>query len=327
MQSLTCFQLDVSFLYRNKSGYAANGALFNRSFQTISLTPASLLIEVIQQGWPYTAVHTKREPSATGADARGVKTPKHIENFVSSQVLTGDDDSGSAETIAHWLAAPFFSRYGWAFVESASSTPTAQRGHPILLFDKPITSLNLWRDCLRAFVHAYPHLDSAIKNPVATYYNQQGAKVYLVNGGNNICPFSVYEHCILLPYYEWLAATQIVTGSETEQIQLSTSRMPDDLHDRYLLKAVDSLLFEVASAENGSRHITLRNKSKRIGHLLAGNWHSVVMTDIEDRLLCAAERCHYVQEHGIGVTRSTIVSGLYLGRQQPAPLPDCLRTL
>lgn len=313
--------LDVSSCPHNKFAYTINGYALNRSFQSVVLAPQDLHHDVIQAGKAYTAVHSKREPVMTGAAARGVTTPKHSENFVSSQLLTADDDSSSVAVIDGWLADPFFGRYGWAFVESTNSTPTAQRGHPLILFDQPITSLAIWRDCLAAFVHAYPRVDPAMKNPMATYCNKPGASVHFVSGLNNICPLRVYVHCILLPYYHHLASLEAARRPVHREIpSVSTNAR----HDRYVIRTVENTLQQIASAENGTRHILLRNKSKFLGHLLAADWHSLPFGDIEEQLLRAAEACSYVQDHGIGITRRTIESGLELGAQSPNPLPAAL---
>ena len=165
------FQIDVSRAYRDKNGYCLNSYRFNRSFHMETHSAETFLNTVIREGFPYTAHHAKREPCETGADTRGCTTTKHQESFISSQVLTGDDDSGCVGLVDWWRNDPFFGRYGWTFVHSVNSKQNAEKGHPTIIFDKPVTSLDLWRECLAAFHHVYPQLDPSIKNPVATVYN------------------------------------------------------------------------------------------------------------------------------------------------------------
>ena len=314
------FQIDVSRIYRNKAGYQVNGYHFNRSFQTETHSAETFLNTVIREGFPYTVHHAKREPHETGANARNCTTPKHQENFVSSQVLTGDDDSGCAKLVDWWRNDPFFGRYGWAFVHSVSSKPNAQKGHPTIIFDRPITDLELWRECLAAFHHAYPKLDPSVKNPVATIYNGRGCEVVCINSLENVCPFEVFEHCILTPYWEHVAAEEAAFSAENisslKPIEINPTRA-----NRYVEVAIENLLHEVATAPVGRRHITLRDKSKRIGHLLAAEWHAVKLTNIDVQLMQCVKQCGYVQAHGISSAKRIIQSGLKLGFAKPAPLP------
>jgi len=318
------FKLDVSFKYRNKDGYKISGYHFNRSFQTLTLTPQQLLDDVIRQGWPYTIHHAKREPSDTGADMRGVVTPKHAENFMSSQLLTGDDDRAKVGVIQEWLDDPFFGRYGWAFVPSVNSKPNAEKGHPTLLFDQPITDINLWRECLKAFRWRYPQLDKGMENPVLVYCNPHRANVSLVNGIDNICPFRVFESEILQPYREYKASLQLDMRRDMGEVS-AENPISNTRTNQYVQKAIRAILQEVASSEEGQRHITLRDKSKRIGHLLAASWHSVSMPHIHDELFYWACVNGYVADHNEAVARQTIASGIQLGRTSPAELPDSLR--
>ena len=319
----TLFQLDVSRAYRNKCGYKTHGYRLNRSFQTEGHSAETFLNTVIDQGFPYTVHHAKREPSVTGADKRGCTTPKHQENFLSSQLLTGDDDSGCADLADGWCNDPFFGRYGWAFVHSTNSQPHAQKGHPTLIFDKPITDLTLWRECLAAFHHAYPQLDPSVKNPVATIYNGQECDVVLINGLENVCPFEVFEHCILMPYRAHVAAQE--AALPTEHITLNSAEINPTRANRYVEVAIENLLHEVATAPVGRRHITLRDKSKRIGHLLSAEWHTFAPSNIEAILFNCALANGYAGEHTQSATVRTILSGIQLGKRFPAQTPYVLQ--
>ncbi|MGB1249110.1 MAG: hypothetical protein ACPG8W_00640 [Candidatus Promineifilaceae bacterium] len=317
------FQVDVSRSYRNKHGYQVSGYRFNRSFQTETHSAKTFLNTVICEGFPYTVHHAKREPSETGADTRNCSTPKHLENFLSSQILTGDDDSGQANLDDWWCNDPFFSRYGWAFVHSVNSQPHAQKGHPTLIFEQPITDLALWRECLTAFHHAYPQLDPAIKNPVATIYNGVGCKVVHINDLDCVCPFEVFEHCILAPYRASVAMQDAAFSTNNLPL-FNASAINLTRANRYVEVAIERLLHDVATAPVGRRHITLRDKSKRIGHLLAAEWHEVRLDSVVDRLIEAAKANGFVQTHGQQHVRRTVESGLSLGRRHPTEIPISL---
>jgi hypothetical protein len=275
---------------------------------------------VIQQGWPYTVQHAKREPSETGADKRGCTTPKHCENFLSSSVLTADDDSQTSTLIRSWLTDPFFRHYGWAFVESCNSTPQKQKGHPILIFDQPITDLNLWRECLKAFAWAYPRVDRAMTNPVCTFYNRQNSVVHLVNGVDNLCPFALFEHCILRPYRQQLIEERARFSVETPNHQLADSGKTRRANV-WVQRAINNLLREIATAPIGQRHVVIRDKSKRIGHLLAAEWHTVQIANPLELILLHVQRNGYLQEHDETNTRQLVASGIALGSSAPASVP------
>lgn len=317
------FQIDVSRRYRNKAGYQVSGYLFNWSFQTETHLPITLLTDVIQQGWPYTVHHAKREPTETGADERGCTTPKHCENFLSSSVLTADDDSQTDTVVQSWLHDPFFSRYGWAFVESCSSTSKQQKGHPILIFDQPICDLNLWRECLKAFAWTYPHVDRAMTNPVCTFYNKENSIVYLVNGVNNLCPFAEFEEAILRPYRDYLAEQRARFSAESRIVSQLTRE--NSRTNAWVQQGIKNLLREIATAPVGQRHITIRDKSKRIGHLLAAEWHSYQLSEAIDAIMSRVQQNGYLQEHNESATYQLISTGLELGASDPAPPPPCLQ--
>ena len=135
--NVTSFKVSVSRTYRNKDGYKVGGYRLNQSFKTETHTPTSFVEKVIKEGWPYTMVHLKRSPEETGAIARGVKTTKHKENFVSSQLITGDDDGKKQSgAIEFWQKDSFFSQYGFLNVESVNSVPgVREKCHPTILFE------------------------------------------------------------------------------------------------------------------------------------------------------------------------------------------------
>lgn len=296
------FQVDVSRTYRNKEGYDAGGYKLNISFQTESHTGASFIDDVIQQGWPYTMVHQKRSPEETGAAARKVVTPKHIENFVSSQLLTGDDDSKTPGVIDWWWRDPFFSRYGWFFAESVNSvTGEAEKGHPTLLFDEPITDPALYKDCLRAFCFAYPRLDH-LTNIDRTIYNAQEARVHILG---NICPFPVFEQEILTPWR--IAEAEKRAAIEAEQARRLAAHngnghaaSSNHLH-AYLAGYTRWMFDKVASKHKGdNRNMAIYWAGRTIAGIEATPWARLYLDavgDVHGRIVDAAAANGYLAEY------------------------------
>lgn len=301
MSAIT-FQVDVSRTYRNKEGYKVGPGRLNTSFKTEPHTPESFLDSVIRQGWPYTMVHLKRSPQETGAAARNVKTPKHTENFISRQDLTGDIDNKQARpgVIAQWLHDSFFRQYGWAFVESVNSIPgQVEKGHPTLIFDRPITCAKLWKECMQAWIWKYPDLDRTVAHADLTVYNAQNARVHLLG---NICPFEVFEREILEPYREHLAEQAAIEAeyqrqrqAEREKAKGKAKQDAGALED-YLTRTLDGI-FDFVANQRDNRHGGILWAGKKVGGLEAAEWSqpfSHLFDDVENRITLASESNGYM---------------------------------
>ena len=328
------FQVDVSRTYRNKDGYEASGLRLNNSFVTETHTVDSFIQTVVKEGWPYTMVHVKRPPSETGAAARGVLTPKHTENFTSSQLLTFDDDSRLPGVVDFWRNEPFFSRYGLAFVESVNSEPgKAEKGHPTLLLDRPITDPALYRECLRAYHYAFPRLDP-LTNVDRTIYNAQDARVHLIGA---VCPFQEFEYAYLEPYRTMEREKSAAIASERERRRQEAEQAKADgrttshsLEEAYLTGYLHWLFEHVAAKRAGDN----RNKSIYwAGRCIAGvettEWakpHLHLLADVEARIMSAATTNGYLIDHAHN-DEGEVLRVFDLGRQAsgepldaPAPL-------
>lgn len=328
------FQVDVSRSYRNKEGYEAGGYRLNMSFKTETHTPESFIEKVIKQGWPFTMVHQKRSPQETGAAARGVKTPKHTENFVSSQLLTGDDDSAAPGVVDWWLADAFFSRYGWLFVESVNSKPGAEKGHAMFLLDCPITDPELYRECLKALCYAYPRLDP-LKNIDRTIYNAVGATVHEVG---NICPLSVFEQEILQPYREAEQEKRLAIQAEQERRRAAYEQARDqgrsvsnDHAEAYLAGYLHWLFGKVAGTVKGkNRNRGIYWAGRCIAGIEATPWaqpYLHLLSDVEARIVDAAQANGYLAEYA-GNEGKEVVRVFQRGRlkggeplEEPLPMP------
>ena len=298
------FQVDVCRMYRNKEGYDVSGYKLNTSFMTETHTPESFLETVVKEGYPYTMAHLKRSPQETGAAARGVLTPKHIENFVSSQLLTGDDDRQTADVVNFWCHDAFFSQYGFAFVESVNSQPGAEKGHPTLLFDHLINNPALYKECIQAFCFAYPQLDQ-LTNIDRTIYNAVGARVHYLG---HICPFAIFEAQILEPYRqaqrEKQAAIEVEQArrkAEYEQVRTNGREVSDDRKASYLCGYLRWVFDYVANKRKGdNRNSAIYWAGRCVAGIEATTWarpYLHVLTGVDSRIIQAAECNGYMAEY------------------------------
>ncbi len=302
------FRVDVSRTYRNKDGYEASGLRLNNSFVTETHTVESFIETVVKQGWPYTMVHAKRSPQETGAAVRGVLTPKHTENFTSSQLLTFDDDSKTPGVIDFWMNEPFFGRYGLAFVESVNSEPgQAEKGHPTLLLDRPITDPALYRECLKAYCYAFPRLDQ-LTNIDRTIYNAQDARVHMVGA---VCPFEEFERTYLEPYRaaerEKSAAIEAERErrrQEAERVKTEGRTVSSSHEEAYLAGYLRWLFDQVAAKRAGdNRNMATYWAGRCIAGVEAAEWarpHLHLLADVETHIINAAAANGYLADHAHG---------------------------
>lgn len=326
------FHVDVSRTYHNKTGYKAGGYKLNSSFKTETHTPESFRETVIKEGWPYTMVHQKRSPEETGAAARGVKTAKHRENFISRQELTADDDSQTPGVVDFWLNDPFFARYGWAFVESVNSRPgVAEKGHPTLIFDHPITDPKLYKLCAKAFIWQYPRVDKSVHNVDRTIYNARKARIHWLG---NICPFEVFEREILAPYRIHLAEVEARRKAEARrrQVELRQARQAgrcrsDELVVEKYLRATLAGIFDFVARQTDNRHMAIFWAGTHIGALEAASWtmsHSHLFSDVEPRMIEACRANGYINHPNGGEPEilRTFNDGRRTGATDPTPEPE-----
>ncbi|MCL4302191.1 MAG: hypothetical protein KJ077_41270 [Anaerolineae bacterium] len=331
MTELT-FKVDVSRTYRNKTGYKAGGYKLNSSFKTETHTPESFKETVIKEGWPYTMAHLKRSPQETGAAARGVKTAKHRENFISRQELTADDDSKAPGVIDFWLHDPFFARYGWAFVESVNSRPgVAEKGHPTLIFDRPITDPKLYKLCAKAFIWHYPRVDKSVHNIDRTIYNAQNARVHWLG---HICPFEVFEREILEAYRAHLVEVeaQRKAAARRRQAELRKARQEGRLLkggpavEKYLQASLDGI-FDFVARQTDNRHAAIFWAGTHIGALEAVTWSMDYRHLFDNVELRVIEACHangYIDHPNGGEQEilRTFNDGRRAGATDPVPEPE-----
>lgn len=304
------FQVDVSRRYKNKEGYEAGGYLLNTSFITETHTPETFIQDVVKSGYPYTMVHLKRSPEETGAVARNIYTPKHIENFVSSQLITLDDDRGTPTVVQEWLNCPFFERYGLAFVESASSTPEKQRGHAIFLLDKPVEDPDKYKAYMQAACYQYISRVDWLVNIDRTIYNGENKPVYLIN---RVLPTDIFEREVLLPwtknesiklqdYYEKMkrqeATTTLYTGEDAHR------------YENYIRGFLDWMINHISTKSKGdNRNIAIYWAGRTVAGITQTEWakpYLYVLDGIEDRVIDACRQNGYLQEYAHNNTKEIL---------------------
>ncbi len=329
---MTTFQIDVSRTYKNKEGYKAGGYRLNTSFETEWHTPGSFTETVVKEGWPYTMVHQKRPPEETGAAARGVTTPKHLENFISRQELTADDDSAAPGVIEFWLNDEWFSEYGYAFVESVNSRPEAEKGHPTIIFDTPITDPAIYKEAMKAIKYRYRRLDP-LNNIDRTIYNAEGATVHSLG---NICPFDVFERDILLPYRQHVADVIArnkadLATRQTEYLEARAAGLAvtdSDAIEKYLIRTVDGVINWLATRPE-ARHKALFSAGVMIGRLLAADWTSPYnhLLNVDGAIIQATLTNGYYGSYANTDNEilRTFADGIAWGKKDPAEPPQLYR--
>jgi len=321
------FKVDVSRTYKDKTGYAAGGYRLNTSFETEHHTPQSFLENVVKEGWPYTMAFYKRSPEETGAKAkRNVSTAKHTENYHSRQELTLDDDSQAPDVIDFWLNDWFFSRYGLAFVESANSKPTAQKGHPTFIFDRPLTDPALYQEAAKAAIWHYRKagrrgLDAGTHNIDRTWYNAAAATVHYIGA---VCPWDAFELAILQPYRQH--KEQKRQAAEALRLQAAPRRTVPATTDRlqtYVESSINGILNFVATRRETERHHSILWAGNKIGSLEAAEWvDPLQLAGITNDIIAA------VRQTGAPYSDQEILrvfnDGRRWGQMRPAEQPDSL---
>jgi len=160
--------------------------------------------KMIKDGATTCPPYAPRWPEKDGDTAwlhkqRNVSTPRLQENFMFARFIEKEDDSQTPDPVGFWINDEFFSKYGYAFIESSNSTPDAQKGHPFIVFDRDITDRELYEEMLRAWVHYYgSRADGAITSSNELSFHKGGGGTNHIVG--NICPLAVFDDVILKPY-------------------------------------------------------------------------------------------------------------------------------
>ena len=306
------FKIDVSRRFKNKEGAKkSNTYALNMSFQTEVHTIETFIEDVVKQGYPYTMHHAKRSPEGTGAAERGVKTPKHTENFLSMQIITLDDDRAQPDVVDWWMNQDFFMRYGHCFVESTRSEPGAQKGHPTFILDRPVTDAAEWKLIMAAMCDYFPATDPSMKNVDRTVFNGEGANVH-VNG--ETLPNDDLMEIVVNPYRkrkereEKAAERKVRKQTEAYEAHLRAAKpIPAEQVEAYvtgrLNHKIELLAAMTAGDVNGSRNLAIYEAGCDVAAFKNAEWADnfhYLIADIDDRIVDAAATNGYLEDHANG---------------------------
>ena len=303
------FELDVERKYRNKKGYDPNQKSINWFFETESHTIESFYSTVVSQGWACTMKHQKRTPQQSGGILRDptLKTPKHRENFVSLQVITGDDDRKQPGVIEFWRNDPFFACYGSAIVESSSSKPGAEKCHPTWILDKPITDYSLACECLRALWDKKHGLyagilDSSI-DPTNTIFNADDATVYRFD---SVLPLDVFIRDVVGPYRERVKSEQEKQEEERAEYRAKLDAQKAkgetasaDVKRQRVQNYYDAIFSNLANKKS-DRHNGLIHAGSGVANIKATPWAAPYLDIVSSADNDAIQACHvngYYDDH------------------------------
>jgi hypothetical protein len=153
------------------------------------------------------------------------------------------------------------------------------------------------------------------------------ARVLRVPGTRNVKPEYGPEYPIvsfkkldmsLLYAIDELAAfiPQSERPRSSEKKTYATSNVSDRRVRAYTDAAVRAILQEVKTAPDGQKHFTLRAAACRMGNLVGAGW--IIEGDAEQLLKDAIQ----YRASDLGIASKTIKSGIALGKEEPAQIPE-----
>lgn len=274
------FVLDVSPTPGNKQ---ATGM----KFRSERHTRQTFLREVVLPGKSRTMQHFKRWPRdfPTGHRVRLTrKTPRVKENFISAQILEADDDRKTSRVIGFWDQDDFFIDHGMCFVESASSTPRAQCGHPMWLLDRPFTRGDDYEEALEALIYYYNQgvksgpwviIDPAIKTSERVYYGRKGCAVPILL--ENVLEMDYLIEYIVKPYRTYMIMQQMAQSEAEKKARILLESIGVDLQmsegdTANWVRAAISKKLVWLQGQDTNRHLCLFHVGCFINSLAISSW-------------------------------------------------------
>ncbi len=263
---------------------------------------------MIHQGVTTVPPYVSRFPSSwLPVSRQHLKTPRIRENFLKCCYLESDDDTGDNKTVDFWHNDPFFSKYGYSFIESSSSTSSAQKGHPFLVFDIDREDRLLYEDAMKAWIFYYgDRADRTITSSNRLSYHKVGSKNHILG---HICPFEVYRKTFLVPYYDHIDNVRIQRGRQRAKKRrdipvyngVNSTRL-----NKYARVVFNNLIEELANASAGNRHYKLINNGYKLGMLANAEWHNIDPYDIISAITDACVMNGYTGQYGKEDVLSTL---------------------
>ncbi len=290
--------------------------------------------QLVREGATTVPPYCPRWPGEWLPDSRKVKIPRIRENFMQAQFLEQDDDRQTPDVVDFWLNDPFFSQYGAAFIESSSSTPDKQKGHPFVIFDQPVTDRELYEEMLRAWVWKYNGIepgcaDKAITSSNELSYHKPGSVIHALG---NVCPLDVYFETFVKPYRAHVAKVEEDREKKRKKELAKARKLIDanltstDATDvtRYTVAQWDGLVRWFAGLPNG-RHGALLSLGVHWGSLQASPWAAAAIQTIGHPLtavIAAARSNGYYDQYAHSDTEIERIFNDGINSQHAGPLPE-----
>jgi AAA domain len=283
---------------------------YNGAFRTEEHTPPSLF----------------REVTMGHAFCAALSGYRKMENFVSSQVLTLDIDTGSP-TLATLLDDPFIAQYATFIAPTPSWAPDDERWRVVFVLPEALPTAELYCKAQTALLTRYGTTDQSVKDAARFFFGAKpgnGEGVYL----GNYLPMA--EVVVLVSEYE--SKRRDVEGVERRQ-QLPpvdpatiTGTTPDE---RYISAAVEQERQWLASQSKGTgtRHHGLMTVAAKLESLRQSDWLSPAARagiDPYAVALDAATANGYVADYGVEDARRAITWGIGVAEPRAEP-PDWKR--
>ena len=318
MNDTTPFLLDVNLHYTGKEahqmgedGKKPSGVVYNDTFETYELTPKRLL-KVIANGFSYSqSVFAKVPPyEYESAVSRGVFSMKIEENFISSQILTLDDDRGIPNAVEEWLSDEWVRQNAYCITHSASSKPgIKEKVHVVFIFDTPIYDPAQWKVYLRAATTHFSQCDP-LTNIMRTIFNGECKTVDPETGEilldlekitvlGNIVSHQEWNNTIVYPWMLDTAEKKAVAKAHilSQKNNLPVSSDTDTLREHLTVRIAGIEKFLANKTAGDNRNHALCSASYLLGQLHISPW-----TEAASDLL-TEEKCEEI------IVRASIANG------------------
>lgn len=265
---------------------------FNGSFHNIDIEPKRFM-ELVQMGYAYTSQHTKYRKE---------------ENFLLAQHLGLDmDTKDERSTLATLSQNPFIAQYALFIHTTPSHTEEAPKARVVFCLDRPIKDSEKYKEVMRALVDKFSSSDSSCKDASRFFYGAKGCSTIWLG---NIITLEDVASELVMPFREKKVAN-LAKLQNAIPTKIATHK---DVPSGLLVAHSYSLLERVKNAQDGEKHLILRNVSNTFGGYVAGGYykrHDVVSW------LQNAIRCNPHNVKDLHAADETIEEGVTFGESKP----------
>ena len=218
---------------------------FNGGFRNFDLPSTKQLIWAIQEGFAYTAQHTKY---------------RKRDNFICGQHIGLDFDTGDERSSFKTLLENDFIGRNASFLHTTySHEDTAPRTRVIFILEHPIFSKRKYSLLTEAFAETFATdsgADQSCKDPVRLFFGAAKCRVLKLN------------HILSLH-----RAAEIVHPYKEKQSQLPSATIGNDFLEGDADGVIRHLLNKVATAPDGTKWFTLVNVSRALGGYVGAGYY------------------------------------------------------